>query len=643
MKQKLQAAGMVFPYSGTQGTSKRSQGESTTTFDGTQIVATYHTDKDETFLRPFTLSIPQVEGKAISKTRSRNTKAIVVQGLIDTGAVHSSYISTAFADRLDSLNFVKKRTSNKRVCTGLTDATCTKVSHAYDIDFEFVNERTNKTEIIPIHAEVINCRYDLIIGRPDIFLVDLCHKFPSLFSKSWSESKDLESEANTSPITKNMFGAVCSECTHVRAAANPTHSEPLVERLVVSKDALLDPIEPDWDGIVDRDCPWDSGPSQTSEMNDNPDAIPPENFHGSEDLKQRLRELTEAYSDIFKATLTSEPARVPCFELKLKPEAYQEWLQTAAVRSPRPMSKEKQEETKRQIESMLELELISPTTHVSACSHVMLAPKPGGKWRFCVDYRTLNSLSESLSWPIPNIKEMLERIGTRRAKYFAVLDLSQGFYQVPLDQRSKALTAFTTWVGTFQWNRLPMGIKGAPPYFQYVMATQVLSGLNHEICELYIDDICAFASTEDEFIENLRKIFQRCRDYNIKLNPRKCRFGMPEVEYVGHTINETGLHFTRSKLDSVLGFELPKYGKQLKSFVGFCNYFRSHVKDFSTMMHPLNQLLTDYDKRRRLVWTEETIQAFEDMKSAIHECPSLFFIDYNLPIFLHTDASKYGI
>ena len=189
-----------------------------------------------------------------------------------------------------------------------------------------------------------------------------------------------------------------------------------------------------------------------------------------------------------------------------------------------------------------------------------------------------------------------------------------------------------------------MGIKSAPVYFQFLMVTIVLLGLIHVICEIYIDDILIHAQTEDEFCANLTAILERCKSYNILLNPAKCKFGLDEVEYVGHTINSTGgLHFTRSKLDSVLDFELPQVGKQLKSFIGFCNYFRDHVENFSAKMQPLNELLRDYDKRRRLVWSEESRQAFEDVKKAVHECPTLFFMDVTLPVFMHTDASKYGI
>ena len=234
---------------------------------------------------------------------------------------------------------------------------------------------------------------------------------------------------------------------------------------------------------------------------------------------------------------------------------------------------------------------------------------------------------------------MLERIGSRQARYFGVLDLSQGFYQVPLAAESKALTAFITWCGTYEWNRLPMGIKSAPVYLQFLMATIVLLGLIHVICEIYIDDILIHAQTEDEFCTNLTTILERCKTYNILLNPAKCKFGLPEVEYVGHTINSTGLHFTRSKLDSVLEFELPQVGKQLKSFIGFCNYFRDHVLNYSELVHNLHQLVNPYHPRLHIAWTPELLEELAVVKRAINDCPRLFFVDDHSKVIVHTDAS----
>ena len=190
-----------------------------------------------------------------------------------------------------------------------------------------------------------------------------------------------------------------------------------------------------------------------------------------------------------------------------------------------------------------------------------------------------------------------------------------------------------------------MGLKGAPSFFQMMIATMVLAGLLYTICELYIDDIITTGQTEEEFMSNLRKIFKRCRQYNIKLNPKKCRLGLGEVEYVGHQINSEGLTFTKKKRDSVIDFPRPEYGKQLKSFLGLANFFRDHIRNHSTVVKPLQDMISDYEatKRAKLKWTEETTAAFEEIKQLIDQCPTLYFMHEDAPVYLHTDASDYGI
>jgi hypothetical protein len=137
---------------------------------------------------------------------------------------------------------------------------------------------------------------------------------------------------------------------------------------------------------------------------------------------------------------------------------------------------------------------------------------------------------------------------------FGVMDFTQGFYQAMLEETSRNLTAFWTHMGIFEWNRVPMGIKGAPTYFQRVMATQVLDGFIHAICELYIDDCIVFGSTEDEYMTRLEQVFQRFAEKGIILNPDKTKLGLDEVEYVGHLISVEGVKFTEEKLANVLSF-----------------------------------------------------------------------------------------
>jgi hypothetical protein len=276
-------------------------------------------------------------------------------------------------------------------------------------------------------------------------------------------------------------------------------------------------------------------------------------------------------------------------------------------------------------------------------SQILLTPKPNGKWRFCVDYVLLNECSEREGWPIPHVEHMLRRIGEQKPKYFAVMDCTNGYHQAPLSVASRIFTAFISIFGIFQWLRVPMGLKGAPSYFQRVMAAMVLVGLIHVICELYIDDIVVFGSSFDEYLARLEQVFERLRRHRITLNPNKCQFGLREVEYVGHVINHEGTKFTPERREAVFNMELPTVAKQLKSFIGCAEYFRSHIRDLSTKLRPLHLMIQNYDRNRKLDWTQEAREAWDQIREDIRNTQTLYFLDPNAPVYLHTDASDYGL
>jgi len=176
------------------------------------------------------------------------------------------------------------------------------------------------------------------------------------------------------------------------------------------------------------------------------------------------------------------------------------------------------------------------------------------------------------------------------------------------------------------------------------MATVALVGLLYTCCELYIDDVCVFGATEDEYFENLEKVLQRFIRHKMTFKPSKMKLGLTQIEYVGHVIDAEGLHFSREKICEVADWMVPSSAKQLRSFLGLANYFRDHVRGFSPMDHPLRQVLNEYNRTKRYVWTEEATASFNAIKMAIRECPKLYFIsEGNGPVFLHTDASDYGI
>jgi hypothetical protein len=359
-------------------------------------------------------------------------------------------------------------------------------------------------------------------------------------------------------------------------------------------------------------------------------------------LQEKARKLCYEFRDIIDDSLGDQPAKVDePMDIDLDEGA---WFNSPGNRRPsRAQSAAKQHEIRKQIQKMIANRLIQPS-QAKAWSQVLLVRKPDSRWRFCVDYRNINAITKLTSGhPLPNIKEMLHRLGGHKARYYATIDLTSGYFQTPIAEKARMFTAFITFMGIFEFLRVPMGIKGAAPYFQQFIAVTVLANLIYRCAEAYIDDVIIHGQTEDEFIHNLRQVFERFRKYNVKLQPTKMHLGLTKIEYVGHTIDKDGLHFTSDKLDSVLNFQKPVYHAQLRSFLGLANYFREHVKHHSTLVYPLQRLLDNYDRRSKLQWDTETDSAWENIKLAIHACPKLFFMDSTSEAHLYTDASDYGI
>jgi Reverse transcriptase (RNA-dependent DNA polymerase) len=235
-----------------------------------------------------------------------------------------------------------------------------------------------------------------------------------------------------------------------------------------------------------------------------------------------------------------------------------------------------------------------------------MVPKPDGSRRTCVDFRNLNDCTEDASFPIPHMKQMFSRIGAQKPKYFGTMDLTQGYHQTPLSIPTRVYTSFILFSGVYQFTRLPFGLKRAPSYFQEVMATVVLTGLIYLICEMYIDDYIVYGSDMNQFVDRLRQIFMGFRQHHLFLKESKYHFGYTEIEYVGKVISENGLKMSQEKIRSVLDLPIPSVSKQLKSFFGLTNYFRDFVRNHSAIVKPLNSMLSNYSKTKKVEWTEDS-------------------------------------
>jgi hypothetical protein len=363
-----------------------------------------------------------------------------------------------------------------------------------------------------------------------------------------------------------------------------------------------------------------------------------------------MRTVIEKYASVFRSTLSATPAHVTPLSLEVDDTL---WFTKKNKLRARQQSAEKLVALRKHLHTLLANNVIRASNKAEAWSQILMVPKPNGDYRMCLDVRALNNATKSHEqWPLPRIADLLRKVGSTGAKYFAKLDMTKGFWQMALSDNSMKYTAFTTDDGTYEFTRIVMGLQSASSHFQKAMVNEVLNGLILNICLIYIDDLFIFGRTPEELIERTATVLQRLQLKNVSANPSKCQFGLTEAEFLGHLISGEGMGMSKEKIQTVLDTQQPHTVTEMRHFLGLCNYFRDHIDHHSDITRPLWQLTLDKSKpggkakQAPLIWTPEALNAFKLINERIANLPMLHFMDddvTNNPLYLHTDASDYGI
>lgn len=219
------------------------------------------------------------------------------------------------------------------------------------------------------------------------------------------------------------------------------------------------------------------------------------------------------------------------------------------------------------------------------------------------------------------------------------MDLQSGYWQVDLCPTTRDKSALIVPSGLYSFNVLPFGLCNAPATFQRLMES-VLRGLNFKTALCYIDDIVVYSGTFHQHLVDLREVFDRLREANLKLKISKCKFCAKQIEYLGHIISADGVLPNPDKIKAVSEFPVPKNVKGVRSFLGLANYYRRFVYNFAKIAVPLNNLTR---KSVKFQWTPECQTAFDTLKQALTSAPILSFPHHTKPFILHVDASNSAI
>ncbi|KAJ2947350.1 hypothetical protein O0L34_g17078 [Tuta absoluta] len=355
--------------------------------------------------------------------------------------------------------------------------------------------------------------------------------------------------------------------------------------------------------------------------------------HMNEEEKREITRLCFKYRDLFysdKIPLTFTHAVK--HELRLKDNS------PIFVRSYRQPPKQR-EEIKKQVDNLLKQGIIRESVSPWSCP-VHIVPKKADasgkvKWRLVVDYRRLNDRTIEDKYPLPNINDILDRLG--RAQYFTTLDLASGYHQVEMHPNDVEKTAFSTERGHYEFLRMPFGLKNAPSTFQRLM-DHILRGIENVFT--YLDDVIIISTSLQEHVQKLKQVFDRFKLHNLKIQLDKSEFLKKQVSFLGHELTDEGLKPNKTKINAILQFPVPKTQKEIKSFLGLVGYYRKFIRDFARLTKPLTACLR---KNAHVVHSPEFVQAFEKCKQLLTNDPILQFPDFDRPFILTTDASDVAI
>ena len=344
------------------------------------------------------------------------------------------------------------------------------------------------------------------------------------------------------------------------------------------------------------------------------------------------RQLLHEYRDVFPTDLPSglPPTRSVDHRIELKPGS------APTNRPTYRMSPTELDEVKKQIDQLMESGFIRPSKSPFGAP-LLLVKKKDGTMRMCIDYRALNDITIKNSYPLPRIDELFDRL--QGAKIFTKIDLRNGYHQIRIYSADVEKTAFRSRYGHFEFLVLPFGLTNAPATFMQLMHDIFRPLLDRSVL-VFIDDILVYSNNIEDHRRHVREVLELLRKNQLYAKASKCELFKSRVEFLGHVIDDSGLHMMEDKVEAILKWPPLKSVSEVQSFIGLVGYYRKFIRMFSEIAAPLTQLT---QKGKTFEWTETQQQAFDALKKKVSEHPVLILPNPRLPYLVTTDASGFAV
>ena len=288
------------------------------------------------------------------------------------------------------------------------------------------------------------------------------------------------------------------------------------------------------------------------------------------------------------------------------------------------------------LDENLAKEFIVPSES-SAASPILFVKKKDGSLRLCVDYRRLNDMTLKNRYPLPLIGDLLDKL--KSAKIYTKIDLRGAYNLLRIEEGDQWKTAFRTRLGLYEYRVMPFGLTNAPASFQYLM-NHIFRDVLDIYVIVYLDDILVFSNNEESHIQHVQTVLERLRQHQLFAKLEKCDFHTTHTEFLGYIISPRGVEMDPAKVKAVTQWPVPKNLKELQGFLGFVNFYRRFIVDFSALAKPLHELTR---KDVRFVFEGPQMASFNSIKQSITSAPILRHFDPADPVVVETDASDYAL
>ncbi|XP_072936215.1 uncharacterized protein [Epargyreus clarus] len=307
-------------------------------------------------------------------------------------------------------------------------------------------------------------------------------------------------------------------------------------------------------------------------------------------------------------------------------------------RIPIPIEDKVERKIKELLDSDIIEEVHGPSRWISPVVPIL---KDDDDIRLCIDMRRANSAIMRENHPLPCMDNFLPKI--KKATYFSKLNIKNAFNQVEIHPNSRHLTTFITSKGLYRYKRLMFGITCAPELFQKIVE-KMLTGLDGVIN--FIDDILVYGEDENQHDKRLSKVLDVLKENNVLLNESKCKYKVQKISFLGHELTRDGVKPLKKYMTSIAEFRTPKTVEELQSFLGLVNYINKWLPNLSTMTESLKKLLRNKSGKKANIedlWEDEQYRAFENLKQALSNMPTLGYYDVNDETQVIADASPVGL